>query len=185
MEETIRNIASVQTGFYFPSEKDWDTNYLQARFFDNFWDLKEELIPEIKSENIQEKHLLNDWDILFSAKGNRNFATVYKKEYWKSVASSTFFVIKITNKNIIPDYLAILLNESQKTGYFKNRFSGWTIQSIPKTVLENFKIDIPPIAKQEKIIKLYNLYKDELKIYEKIKEKKEILINKIILKSNK
>lgn len=185
MKKLIKDISGVQSWFYLPSEKDWDINYIQAKNFDDFWDLKEELIKEIKSNKIEERYLLKKWDILFSAKWSRNFATVYKEEYWLSIASSTFFTIKLETDLVLPEYLAIILIESQKESYFKNNFWWWTIQSIPKKVLENFEINIIPIEKQQEIIELYNLYKSELKIYEELKNKKELLINKIILKSNK
>jgi restriction endonuclease S subunit len=185
MKKYIKDIAKVQVWYYFRIEKKWDINYLQSSYFDDYGDLKEKLIPEIKSEEIQEKYLLKEWDILFSAKGNRNFATVYKNEYWPSIASSTFFIVKLFGKNLLPEYLVILLNESQKTNYFLNNFSGSTIKSIPKNILEEFEINIPSIEKQKQVVNLYNLYKEELKIYEKLRIKKELLVNKIILESNK
>jgi hypothetical protein len=40
------------------------------------------------------------------------------------------------------------------------------------------------MAKQQKIIHLYQLYKKELQIYEKLKIQKVALMNKVILHSN-
>lgn len=184
MKKQLKNIASIQSWFYLRSDNSWDVVYLQAKLFDTFWDIKETLIPDIRHENIQDRYLLQDWDILFSAKWTRNFATVYKKEYWPCIASSTFFIIRLKDMHIIPEYIVIIINESQKTNYFKNNLSWWTIQSIPKPALEDFEIFIPPIERQKQIINLHKLYKQELQIYEKLKSRKEELINKIILNSN-
>ena len=184
VKKRLKNLAEIQSGFYVRTDGDWDISYLQAKNFNEFGDLKEKLVPEIKKENVQEKQLLQKWDILFSAKWTRNFATIYKEEYWKCIASSTFFVIRIKDKNILPEYLVILINKSQWTSYFKNSFSGGTIQSIPKQVLEEFEVYIPPKEKQEQTIQLYNLYKKQLHIYEQLKTQKEILMNKIVLHTN-
>lgn len=184
VKKQLKDIAEIQSGFYIRTDGNWDISYLQAKNFDEFGDLKEKLVSEIKTENIQERQLLQKWDILFSSKWTRNFATVYKEEYWKCIASSTFFVIRIKDKNILPEYITLILNEAQKGAYFKNNLSWWYIQSIPKPILEEFKIKIPPIEKQKRTIELYTLYKQQLQIYEKLKKKKEILINKIILSSH-
>lgn len=184
MKERLKNIANIQSWFYLRTDNSWDVVYLQAKYFNDFWDLKEKLIPDIRHENVQERYLLKDWDILFSTKWTRNYATVYKKEYWPCIASSTFFTIKLKDIRILPEYLVTIINESQKTSYFKNHLSGWTIQSIPKPALEEFEIYIPPKEKQQQVVELYNLYKKELQIYEKLKTKKELLMNKLILNSN-
>ncbi len=135
-------------------------------------------------DNIQERQILKDWDILFSAKWTRNFAVVYKESYWPCVASSTFFVIRLKDTNILPEYLVILINESQETSYFKNSFSGGTIQSIPKQVLEEFEVYISPKEQQQRIIQLHNLYRKQLQLYEQLKDKKEQFINTIVLHTN-
>ena len=120
-------------------------------------------------------------DILFSCKGTRNIAALYRESYGTCVASSTFFIIRVSNENILPEYLAIVLHEAQKSSYFKNNFSGSTVQSIPKNILEDYKITIPPLEQQQKIIGLYELHKEQITIYDNLKDKKSQLINRFIL----
>lgn len=180
----LKDIVDIQSWYFVRPECSWDIVYLQAKDFDEFWDLKWNLVPNLNSLNIQEKQILVDWDILFSAKWTRNFATVYKDTYGKCVASSTFFILKIKNENAIAEYLAILLTEASKWKYFKDNASWWYIQSISKPTLQNFEINLPSLEKQNDIIKLYELYKNETKIYEQLKSKKDTLINQIILQTN-
>lgn len=162
----------------------WNITYLQGKHFDNLWDLKEKLIPDLSDDDVAKRYLLRPWEILFSAKGTRNIAALYKEEYGPCVASSTFFVIKVKDNAILPEYLAILLNEAQKGSYFKNSFSWSTVPSIPKSILENFEINIPLIKKQKHIIHIYDLYKQQLKLYDKLLKKKSELINSLILHSH-
>jgi restriction endonuclease S subunit len=184
VRKRLKSIADIQSWFYIRTESTGDIIYLQAKYFDKFWDLKISLVPDINHEGIQKRYILKPGDILFSAKWTRNFATVYKQEYWPCIASSTFFIIKLKDTSILPEYLTILINESQWTSYFKNSLSWWTIQSIPKPALEEFEIYIPPKEKQQQTIQLYTLYKKELQLYQKLKAKKEILMNTMILHTN-
>ena len=154
---------------------------MQGRDFDDYGDIKWKLEATIPQENIRPDQLLQYGDILFSCKWTRNIATLYKEDYWLCVASSTFFIVRIQDSNILPEYLAIVLNEAQKSPYFKNNFSGSTIQSIPKNILEDYKIPIPTLEHQQKIIGLYELHKEQLKIYDDLKLKKSQLINGLIL----
>lgn len=183
MKQQIKDIAIISSWYYIrPSGWKTSINYLQSLDFDDRWEPKNELISSLsKIDIIPERHLLHDWDILVTSKWSRNISLLYKKEYWPSVASSTFFVVKITNNNIIPEYLSIYLNESLKSAYFKNHFSGSTVQSIPKSVLEDYKITIPSLEKQQQIINLYQLHKQQLTIYEDLIHKKTQLINSLIL----
>ena len=184
MKNYLGDIAEIQSWYYVRTSTDWDVIYLQAKDFDEFGDIKWDLKPELNPKEVQERQYLQDWDILYSAKWTRNFATVYKKEYWKCVASSTFFIIRLHNENIIPEYLAILLTEASKWKYFQDNISWWYIQSISKPVLQNYEIETPPLNKQKDIIKYYEIYKKQIKLYDKLKEKKEMFTNQIILQSN-
>lgn len=180
----LNEIVEIQSWYYVRPGTFKDVTYLQAKDFDEFGDLKWELVPELDSKEVQERQYLQDWDILFAAKWVRNFATVYRKEYGKSVASSTFFILRIRDWNTIPEYLAILLTEAAKWKYFQDNISWWYIQAISKPVLLNYELEIPPIEKQKKIIRFYELYKKQRKLYDKLKEKKEIFTNQFILQTN-
>lgn len=185
MMKCLGEIVDVQSWYYLHAWSFWDVIYLQGKDFDEFGDLKKwSLTPELDSKEVQERQYLQDWDILFASKWVRNFASVYKKEYWKCVASSTFFIIRLHNENIIPEYLAILLTEASKWKYFQDNISWWYIQSISKPVLQNYEIETPPLNKQKDIIKYYEIYKKQIKLYDKLKEKKEMFTNQIILQSN-
>lgn len=188
MMKCLGEIVDVQSWYYLHAWSFWDVVYLQGKDFDEFGDLKKwSLTPELDSKEVQERQYLQDWDILFASKWVRNFASVYKKEYGNCVASSTFFVLRIRGKDavkILPEYLAILLTQASKWKYFQDNISWWYIQAISKPTLLNYELEIPSIDKQEKIIKYYELYKRQIRLYDELKEKKETLANQLILQSN-
>ena len=40
-------------------------------------------------------HILRQGDVLFAAKGTKNFAALYESKYHTAVASTSFFVIRV------------------------------------------------------------------------------------------
>lgn len=186
MKNKVKNIAVVQTWVFLRTWKKGSVTYLQAKHFNDYGDLRESLIPDLKIEEMSEKHLLQNWDILFSAKWTRNFATVYRSEYWPCVASSTFLVIRLNSEsNYIPEFVALILNNFQASQYFRENNLTWTtVQSISKKIIDDFEIWIIEIEKQEKLLHLYNLHKKQIELLENLMIKKDKLINSIILQYN-
>jgi len=186
LKNKVKNIAVVQTWVFLRTWKKGSVTYLQAKHFNDYGDLREALIPDLKIEEMSEKHLLQNWDILFSAKWTRNFATVYRSEYWLCVASSTFLVIRLNSEsNYIPEFVALILNNFQASQYFRENNLTWTtVQSISKKIIDDFEIWIIEIEKQEKLLHLYNLHKKQIEILENLMIKKDKLINSIILQYN-
>lgn len=186
LKTILADIADIKSWFFTHTAEVWDISYLQAKNFNDFGELRGELIPDLKKEDIQDKHLLMSWDILFCAKWTRNFAAVYKESYGKCVASSTFLVIRIHNKNLfLPWFIALILNNLKSSNYFReHNLTGTTVQSISKKTIESFDIWNIPIEKQKHLLELYNLHKKQIDIHERLIEKKDTLINNIILQYN-
>ena len=185
MKNKVKNIAVVHTWVFLRTWKNGKVAYLQAKHFNDYGELREKPVFDIKKEDVQEKHLLQDWDILFSAKWTRNFATVYRSEYWPCVASSTFLVIRLTTVDYKPDFIALILNNFQASEYFRENNLTWTtVKSISKKIIEEFEIWIINIEEQTKLLDVYNLHKEQVKVLENLIEKKDKLINSIILQYN-
>lgn len=185
MRNKVKNIAVVQTWVFLRTWKKGQVTYLQAKHFNDYGGLREELIPDLKEWDIQERHLLQEWDILFSAKWTRNFATVYRSEYWPCVASSTFLIIRLDSKEYLSEFLALILNNFQASEYFRENNLVWTtVKSISKKIIEDFEVWIIDIEEQKKILDIYNLHKKQIEILENLVDKKNKLIKNIILQYN-
>ena len=92
LKTLIKNITTIQTGLFAKPSGSGDLVYLQSKHFDEFGQLQTVLHPDLKAESISEKHLLKEGDVLFAAKGNKNFATVFENHNEAAVASTSFFV---------------------------------------------------------------------------------------------
>lgn len=157
MKALIKNITTIQTGLFAKPLGEGDVIYLQVKHFDEFGHLQSALHGDLLSADIARKHLLQDGDVLFAAKGSKNFAAVYEKHNEPAVASTSFFVIRSTNKLILPEYLAWFLNNHSTQTLLKTQAIGTAIPSISKQVLEALEIPMPEIKTQQTILHIATL----------------------------
>ena len=187
MKVQLKDITSIRSGFYTKNTvPNGDVHYVQARHFDHDLHFDFNAIPELKLDSKIQKHLLQKEDILIAAKGNKNFAVIYKGETPYAVPSSIFIVITVNDKNIlIPDFLAFFLNLPSTQEYFKNNAIGTAIPSISIKLLEQLEIPIPKINQQSKILQIHALRLKEKKIITQLEILKEKVYQHQILKAIK
>lgn len=185
MKTTLAYIASIQTGVFAKPAADGEIVYLQARHFDENGFLISELHPDLMADDISEKHLLKSGDVLFAAKGNKNFASVFGDQYPKSVASTSFFVIHVHDSKILPEYFAWFMNSPKTQLLLKSAALGSSIASISKAVLEKLEISVPDIQTQRIILSIISLRNQEKQIRQKIESLQEIIIQQKIINAIK
>lgn len=170
MKTILKHIASIQTGVFAKPAPDGGVIYLQAKHFDEAGKIRAELHPDLMANTIPERHLLRRGDVLFAAKGTKNFATVYDIEE-PAVASTSFFVIRLEEEfkqRIIPEFLAWLMNHPVAQSYLKGQAMGSSITSISKGVLEELEISIPSNKKQQLILEISRLRNNEIELRQQI-----------------
>jgi restriction endonuclease S subunit len=169
LKAKLAQIADIKTGIFAKPESDGEVVYLQAKHFNEFGKLSSIPHADLKTDNLTNKHLLKHDDIVFAAKGSKNFAAVYQSDF-RAVASTTFFVIKIRVSHVLPEYLAWILNNSEMQSILKRHAIGSSMVSISKAVLEELEISVPTIEKQKQIVEISRLSKTEHELRLKIAE---------------
>ena len=177
METQLQYIATIQTGVFAKPVLHGKVVYLQAKHFDENGQLLDLIIPDLSYSNQIIKHILIDGDVLFAAKGSKNFATQYQNKNGMCVASSTFLVIRLKddfkNTQIMPEYLCWYINQPKTQEQLKAKARGSSIQSISKMDLLELDISIPSVEKQRIIAKVDTLQKTEHSIIKKLQQLKE------------
>ena len=130
-----------------------------------------------------------DWflkadDILFMARGVRNFSVLIDKLPDGVLAAACFFVVRIANSEILPEYLWWYLNQSPVEEYLK-RFSGRSVHMpvVRRAVLESIDIPLPPIKTQKQVSEMTMLLQREQDLYKKLAEKRKYLMTEICLQA--
>ncbi len=181
MKTLIKDITNIQTGLYAKPSGKGEVVYLQAKHFDEFGQLIYALHPDLTIEGNSEKHLLKHGDVLFAAKGTKNFAAVYENHNEPAVASTSFFVIRVTDKNMLPEYLAWFLNSLTTQKLLKGQAIGTSMASISKVVLENLEINVPAIETQKVILQITKLLSKEKSLKLEIETLREKQIQQQII----
>ncbi|MCX2793851.1 Type I restriction modification DNA specificity domain-containing protein [Microbulbifer thermotolerans] len=125
-----------------------------------------------------------DWlkkgNIIFSARGSRNFASLVPDTDLPVVCSPHFFIIDLKGReDVLPEFLAWQLNQAPLQKYFQQAAEGSVHVSIRKAVLGQAPIAIPPIDKQKIIVELADRVLKEKKALEKLIELRRLEVDAI------
>lgn len=184
MKIKLKEIAEIQTGVYAQTVKDGEVVYLKANHFDENGKLQQVLHPDLMFGKAINKHLLKPGDVLFAAKGYKNYAAWYESKNQPAVASTSFFVIRLgetLSNKILPAYLAWFINSPLAQSFLRARALGTSIASIGKSVLEELEFFVPGIEVQRVILEINQLREKEKQLKNKIEDLREKQIQQQLL----
>lgn len=102
-----------------------------------------------------EHHVLRPNDILLGNKGTRFSTYLYNNSLsQRSVAASSFFVIR-PNKNLVhPEYLVWFLGRPEITNGLQSLAKGSTVSSLKLSTVGDLKVTVPPMHVQNDITRM-------------------------------
>ena len=125
----------------------------------------------------REPDYLATGDILVAARGSHNYAVQVDQALTstgkQAVASPHFFLVRLKReslkkKNILPEFMMWLLNQTPAQRYFEQNAEGTLTKSIRRSVLEDAPVVVPPLAKQRAIIAMANTLGEEQKLIQRL-----------------
>ncbi len=117
-------------------------------------------------------HLLSKGDILITNKGTGFNSLLFNGEPAQSVASSSFFVIKVRPDLISSEYLFWFLNEPDVIEGLLKIVGGTSIPTLSKKDLENFEIMVPPKEIQKRITDLNEALREVVDLRNRLTQRK-------------
>jgi restriction endonuclease S subunit len=181
----LTDIAEITSGTYQKEVTDGDLLYLQVKDLKSSYLADGELKPSIIDSGKIAKYTLIDKDLLFAAKGTSNFCALYRETMGKAVASSAFFVIRVSRTVVLPEYLCWYINTPQVLKKLQFNAVGSATPSITKEMLAELEINVPIIDIQRKIIQCNQLQEKEYALRMQITEKARQLSNQLLLNATK
>jgi restriction endonuclease S subunit len=128
-------------------------------------------------DHVQQSATLRDEDIVFMARGARNYAALLTRVPDRTLATASFFEVRASRDLIDPAYLAWYLNLPQTQHYFtQNSGRGVHMPVVRKSVLEDLDVPVPPLATQSRIAGLYRLQLEEQELTKALLEKRALLL---------
>jgi len=100
---------------------------------------------------------LSATDVIFSARGSRNYAYALTDVPDQSVCSPHFFVLNLKDTNtVIPEFLAWQLNQKPAQEYFKRTAVGTqAVTTVRRPALEALPLIVPSLQKQKLIAEFW------------------------------
>lgn len=158
----IHSIASIRAGYQTRSgveEAAKGSHYLiQIRDFnDSRTELKVDNLVRIEPGTINPAHVLREGDVLFLAKGSKNFAFALKSLPPSTLAASYFFILR-PEQALIPDFLVWFLNlDSTRRVLTLSTGHSAHMPVVRRDVLENLQLPLPPVHIQNLVVELDQL----------------------------
>lgn len=126
-----------------------------------------------------------DWlvpgSILFVARGSHNYAVLVDDRIAgrKVVAAPHFYLIKMDNKKVLPEFLVWWLNQAPCQRYFEQQAEGSVTKSIRRGLLEQAPLALPPLERQRIIVGLANKLRQEQQVINRIAANGEMMMHAI------
>jgi len=178
----LGNIAKVQSGHLSrgPIEPHEDGTHflLQARDVDaNRLTYRTETLIRFNPAMPRRDWVLKSGDVLFMDRGSRNFSVIIKAIPDPVLAAACFFIVRVSNERVLPDYLCWYLNQPQVERYLiQHSGRGVHMPVVRRSVLENIDVPIPTLEIQKKIMETQILMKEEQALLNNLAEKRKELI---------
>jgi hypothetical protein len=115
------------------------------------WD---HLVPFIPDRKGVERYLLRDGDVLFLSKGARRVASVVCDPKPNAIAAAIFFILRVREGIILPEYLAWYLNGPAQREMNAEVRQGTTMPFLTREALENLEVALPSLDIQQVIVRL-------------------------------
>ena len=117
---------------------------------------------------------------MFAGKGTTYLCKMFDLDI-PAIASTTLYIIRLTSKDILPDYLCWYLNQPSVMAVLKTQQVGTGTPLIHKQVVEDFEIPVPDLDTQQCIVELAKLQIREKELYQAIAEKRQLITNQLIM----
>jgi restriction endonuclease S subunit len=182
MNYKLNKIVTIKSGVFAKGDAVPDVYCIQATDYNAERAWIGNLTPLLSRSQKLEKHILSVGEVLFAAKGKAFFAVVYDGAFQPAVASTTFLVLQVQSKIVIPEYVAWYINHPQTQNLLWSLAKGSGIPSISKTILEQIEIPVPEVSKQVAILELHKLQIKEKLIQQKLVALRQDYINELTYK---
>ena len=185
MVKPLSHIAQIKSGSFFRAGNTGDVLLYNIADFSETGKLTRPPKAVLPLAEVPEKALLQPGDVLFAAKGPKNFAWHYPGLERPAVASSSFYVIRLKNTEVLPEYLAWYLNQPSIIRRLKRKAEGTSMPLIRMEHLKNLPVVIPSPAHQKTIIAAQQAAWREQEILDRLQNLKNQLYQTLLWQSLK
>ncbi|KVC55640.1 restriction endonuclease subunit S [Burkholderia stagnalis] len=158
MTQMLRSLADVQAGHSFrgsvPVVDGGNAFALQMRDLSPTGEVAWDGLVQTDVDIGKPIQWLEPGDVVFVARGARNYAVCLHEVPKSVVCSQYFFLLRVKSPALLPEFLAWQINRAPAQRYLASNAEGSDQLSIRRPILENLPISVPPLNQQQLIISL-------------------------------
>lgn len=182
----LQDITEIFSGYLFKeilkNDENGDIRVIQLMDVNDEGEINLNNLFKVSLDNVSERLFLRKNDIIFKSKSTNHSSAIIHDVSGKIIVSSHFLALRITEDEVLPDYLLWYLQQEFTMDYFRKKSGHRLIRLINKKLLGGLEVKIPSVAHQQEIVQLNDLFRKEKKLTTEILEKKEQMIYSIFLK---
>ena len=187
----LRDIALIHSGHLsrgkIDPHEDGSHFLLQARDADaDRLDYRANTLIRFNPDLSRNDLILKREDILFMARGDRNFSVLLQGLPEPTLAAACFFIIRGFSEDALPGYLWWYLNQPPAEQYLiRHSGRGVHMPVVRRSVLEKIDIPLPSIEIQRSVTELDAVRRQEKRLAQHMIEKRKELVTAICLQAIK
>lgn len=179
----LKSIAHIQSGYItrgrIEPQEDGEYYLLQARDIDAVGlSYQADNMIRFNPMKSSKAWRLKAGDLLFMARGARNFTLLIKEDLPGNVlAAACFFIVRVKNRKVEPSYLKWYLNQ-EPVAHYLHQQSGRSVHMpvVKRAVLEGIDVPVPPLETQKRVAELTMLMEKERFLLGQLAQKRTRLI---------
>jgi len=178
MKTALRKIADVQGGYPFrgsvPEDSGGSAFAVQMKDVSLDGAVAWDALVRTDITGRRDTDWLRPGDVLFVARGTRNFALCLGEVPVPAVCSPNFFLLREKSAaEVLPEFLAWQINQQPAQRYLRQTAEGSDQLSIRRGTLEELPITLSPLAQQQHVVALASLALRERTLHEALIENRE------------
>ena len=174
MRVKLKEILDIKVGYQnrtvIKEDSNGDCRIIQSKDFNDDEKLNTANHIRFAPEYSPDKHFVFPNDVLFCAKGRKNFAYAMTEKLENTVVANNFFILRPNKKRINSKFLEWTLNHGSFLKRLKMFLQGTRIPFVSRGAFENLTIDVPDLKTQENIAKIISLAEKEKHLCQRIIE---------------
>lgn len=179
----LSDIAYISSGYSLrvsvESLEKGDTPLVQLRNVNPYKGIAWQEVVHIHPHTTHKLQWLCENDILFAARNAHNYAICLKNVPEKALCVPHFFVIRVHDSHINPDFIAWQINQMPVQRHFQQKAGISITNNITRGLLEDTPIIVPPLSEQKQFVALYKNFLEERHILESLITNREKQMKKI------
>ena len=182
--KNLSTVTAISAGFPLRGAvdalEDGDTAVVQMRNVNAATGVNWNTTSKVTLPTKRKPDWLQNGDVIFAARGAKNYAVALENVPYAAVCSPHFFILRIKN-GCDPAFLAWQINQKPAQEYFKRSATGSYILNIRREVIENLKIALPSLDQQRMIVQHFQAATAEHHALEELIENRNREIEAIAL----